>query len=286
MRSAEYLFANAVPNACLQSNISASDAQTIFNLLRPKLDEAKGNLSSTGSTFDSLLSCIYDEMGHIKNKKVDSIPKWMLPRRSSSKKTWTSIFSKIQDSEELNLNTTELQVVRKINYMMYVECAYSVVVDRLYYALAYTNSLPNLSHRDIYPSFSHVVYYTKLTKKVRFIKNKLSLPLKNIPDITEACNIYLRNMVAHGRLVGELAGMKPNFSEDMIRMVDPVCVSPFRADLESAEMVDLNAEYKKIQAITDAWNIALNIYRDIEFGTWRLTPKLWQSPPEFDLRSV
>lgn len=284
----EYLFSDTVPGVCLRNNVSVGDVQIILDMLRPKLDEAKNNLSSIGYPNVSSLLCIYDELGHIDYKGVEPISAWIIPHRSSSKKAWTGTFSKILCSEELNLNATEVEAIKKINYMIYLECVYSVVVNRLYYALAHTNSPANPDKLRLRLSFPRVVYDGKLAEKVKFIKSNMAPLPKGVPDITEACNINLRNMVAHGRLVGERPVTELHSLKDVTQITEPACVVHFDRtnSLESAEIIDLAAEYEKVRVATDVWNIALNIYRDITFGTWRSTPESRWSPPEFDLRSA
>ena len=282
----EYMFEHIVPELCEQTNVNADAVRVVFDMLRPKLDEARDNLPPIGShptSFSSLL-LMYDSLDRIEDEEMDRanikksrIPKWMLTRRGLSEEAWTGAFSKIRDSDGLNLDETEMQALKKINYIVYVECVYSVVVNRLCYALAHSDSPSGLDNLNPSPSIPYLVYKAQLAKKIKFIRSNTERPPKDVPDITEACDIDLRNTIAHGGLVGKPAGVVvPHFFKNVAQMADPTYVTCFdgAGSLKYVRLVDLDAEYEKVRAATNVWNLALNMYWYLEFsGVW-----VWGKP--------
>lgn len=154
--------------------------------------------------------------------------------------------------------------------MVYAECIYSVVVNRLCYALAHTNSPSGLNELKQNLGIPYLVYRTSLDRKIKFIKSNTDRPPKGVPDIIEACNIDLRNTIAHGGLVGKPAGVALPFFKDVVQMEDPTYVVRFNrtGSLESVRLVDLDAEYEKMRAATMVWHFALVVYWDLTFGMW------------------
>lgn len=304
-----YLFTDTVPELCKQTDVRPDAVRAVFDMLRPKLKEAEDNLPPIGSPavtangkpvrtktsqstkFSSLL-LMYSSLDRIEDEEMNRIgvkadlPKWMFPRRGLSEEAWTSVFSKILDSDDLGLGETEMQALRKVNYIVYVECVYSVVVNRLCYALAHADSPDNTAGLKPNPSIPYVVYRIPLAKKVEFIKNNTERLSKGVPDITNACDIDLRNTIAHGGLVGKPAGVALHFFKDVAQMADPAYVPRFdkTGSLESVRLVDLAAEYEKVRAATNVWNLALNMYWNIAFSGWWSVPKSRWLPNGFDLR--
>ena len=304
-----YLFTDTVPELCRQTEVSSDAVRAVFDMLRPKLKEAEDNLPPIGSpavaadgkpvrtktsqspNFSSLL-LMYSSLDRIEDEEMHRIgvvadfPKWMLPRKGLSEETWASAFSKILDSNDLDLGETEMQALRKVNYIVYVECVYSVIVNRLCYALAHTDSPDNTAGLKSHPSIPYVVYRIPLAKKIEFIKNNTERPPNGVPDITEACDIDLRNTIAHGGLVGKPAGVAPHFFKDVAQMSDPAYVTRFdkTGSLEAVRLVDLATEYEKVRAATNVWNLALNMYWNIAFSGWWSVPKSRWLPDGFDLR--
>lgn len=308
----EYLFTHTMPELRKQTNVSADAVHVVFDMLRPKLDEANGNLPPIGSPlftvdgkpiktknskstkFSSLL-LMYNSLDRIDGKEVDQIddkgggriPRWMLPSRGLSAKAWKSAFSKILVNEKLDLDETERLALNKIDYMVYAECVYSVVVDRLCYALAHANSPDNSVGLKLKPSIPYVVYNIPLTKKIVFIKCNTDRLPQDVPDITEAGDVDLRNRTAHGGLVGKPMGPAQYFCKDIAHMADPAYVTSFEKDtgaLKSVRLVDLAAEYEKMRAAINTWGIALNLYWDIAFSGWWGVPKSMWRPTGFDFR--
>lgn len=306
----EYVFEHTVPELCEQTNVSADAVRVVFDMLRPRLDEARDNLPPIGSqsvtddgkpvktkdsqstNFSSLL-LMYDSLDRIEDEEMDRIninvnriPRWMLPRRGLSEKAWAGAFSKIRDSAGLNLDETEMQALKKIDYIVYVECVYSVVVNRLCYALAHSDSPSGLDNLTPSPSIPYLVYEARLAKKIKFIRSNTERPPKGVPDITEACDIDLRNTIAHGSLVGKPAGVAPHFFKNVAQMEDPTYVTCFdgMGSLKSIRPVDLAAECEKVRAATNVWNLALNMYWNLEFSGWWSVPRSRWLPHGFDLR--
>lgn len=294
-----YIFDNTVPELCRETNVSADDVRVIFDMLQPKLDEAKANLppiesppsivdgepvkteDGSSENFSSLL-LMYDELDQIQDD-LGRTPKWMLPKRALGEKAWAGAFAKILDSKELDLSETEMQALRKIDYMVYVECVYSVVVNRLCYALAHANN-PNFDVLKTNPSIQYVVYRVPLAKKIKFIRDNTKRPPKGVPDIVEACDIDLRNTIAHGSLVGKPAWVARHFFRDVAEKDDPAYVTRFdkAGSLESVRLVDLAVEHEKVRVATNVWNLALNTYWNLSFtGWWAIPQSMWR-PHGFD----
>ena len=110
-----------------------------------------------------------------------------------------------------------MQALKKINYIVYVECVYSVVVNRLCYALAHSDFPSGLDNLNPNPSIPYLVYKAQLTKKIKFIRSNTERPPKDVPDITEACDIDLRNTIAHGGPGREASGGGSAFFSRMWR---------------------------------------------------------------------
>ena len=68
-------------------------------------------------------------------------------------------------------------------------------------------------------------------------------------------------------------------------MVDPAYVTCFdgAGSLKSIRLVDLDAEYEKMRAATNVWNLALYLYWDIAFSGWWSVPKSRWRPNGFNL---
>ena len=262
---------------CAQMNIDAAQVLAIFDRLRPKLDEAKAKLQECKTTPNDMLYA-FDVDGIMKEVgKPDCVH--MYPCPAPSIVTWSGVFNKILNNQTSDLAYVERLTLKMVNYMVYAECVYANLVNHLCYILVNSKDPRPLGKLDGNTSMESIARNIRLKSKVKFLK--INLPdTFDVPDITKACDIDLRNMIAHGNLAGN-PPLAPHPRQPKLKhqsMSAPVYV---RRQSEQVwkwdeNPVDLDAAYEKMHHTTRIWHTALWHYRDIAYGSWRLFPESWQ----------
>ena len=152
--------------------------------------------------------------------------------------------------------------------MVYTECVYANLVNQLCYILANSDSPCRLRELSCETNMEPIARNVHLKQKIRFLKSNLPpMKLRSI-NITNACNIHLRNMIAHGSLAGNRPQVPYVHQEKhKHQMSEPVFVRYRRGwDWKwYKKSVDLDAEYKKMHDTTLIWHNALWRYWDEKF---------------------
>lgn len=263
---------------CAQMKIDESRVLTILDRLRPKLDEARTKLQEWKIMPKDMLYA-FDMSGIMKEgRKPDYIH--MYPCPAPSIVAWSGMFTKILNSQMSNLAYAEQLSLKMINYMVYTECVYTNLVNHLCYVLVNTKDPQYPKKWKCKTNMESIARNCALKVKVEFLR--LNLP--DIPDelsITEACNIDLRNMIAHGNFAGN-PPPAPHPRQPKLKhqsMSAPVYVRRQSNQVWEwdGEPVDLDAVYEEMLNVTRIWHAALWHYWDIAYGVWRLFPEPWQT---------
>lgn len=254
----------AVHLRCTQTGVNESHVQSVFDAIRPKLEEAEASLRYCGMS----LECMYYAFN------VDDVVKepedldWLhlYPRPASGVAAWSGVFNKTLDGQAADLTHAEGLAVKMINYMVYTECVYANLVNQLCYVLA--NLDTPKCFKIIYKktSMKQIALDVDLKHKVKFLSHNLP-EMDNSLSITGACDISLRNMIAHGSLAG---GPVPHIGQQKSQHQNDYSVyvrGGFREGWEwREEPVNLDEAYMKMHRTTLIWHNALWCYWDMKFG--------------------
>ena len=263
---------------CAQMKIDVSEVLAIFDCLRPKLDEAKIKLQECEITSKDMLYAF--DMDEVMKEAGKPNYMHMYPRPTQSIVAWSGAFSKILDNQASNLAYAERLALKMVNYMVYAECVYANLVNQLCYALANSKDPQHLERLKRNTNMELIARNIQLKPKVEFLK--LNLPdIPNAPDITEACDIDLRNMIAHGNFAGNppLAPYSRQLKINYQLMSAPIYVRRWSQAAWKWEEtpVDLDVVYERMCSATRTWHAALWYYRNIAYGSWKLFPESWQT---------
>ena len=193
---------------------------------------------------------------------------YLYPRIAPSVAAWSGVFNKTLGSQAFDLSHDERLALKMVNYMVYAECVYANLVNQLCYILANSDSPRCLKELDYKPDMEPIARNASLKRKIKFLKSNLPPMEPGSINITDACNIHLRNMIAHGSLAGNRP-QAPHIHQEKPKhqMSEPVFVRrSLRGDWKWCEKsVDLDAEYKKMHDATLIWHNALWCYWDVKF---------------------
>lgn len=248
---------------CTQTGINESDVQSVFDMVRPKLDEAEANLRDCDMSLESMYHAF--NVDDVVKEPEDLDWLHLYPRPASGVAAWSGVFNKTSDGQAINLTHAEGLAVKMINYMVYTECVYANLVNQLCYVLA--NSDSPKCFKIIYKktNMKQIALDVNLKPKVEFLSHNLP-KMDNALSITDACDISLRNMIAHGSLAG---GPVPYTNQEKSKhQSDSVYV---RGGLKDdwkwrADPVNLDDAYMKMHHTTLIWHNALWCYWGMKFG--------------------
>ena len=192
----------------------------------------------------------------------------MYPRLAPSVAAWSAVFNKILGNQTSDLTHAERLAVKMINYLVYTECVYANLVNQLCYVLANSGSprcFKELDRKDDMASIARV----DLKRKIMFLKHNLPDVQPDVPNIIDACDRDLRNMIAHGSLAGNQPPpsctnqQKPKHQN----IPEQVYVRGGRKEDWKWEKkrVDLDGAYETMHRTTLIWHNALWCYWDMKF---------------------
>ena len=240
---------------------------SIFDVLWSKLGEAKDNLQRHGTSLENMYHAFDVERAMSGDGESDRLH--MYPRLAPSVSAWSGVFNKMLDNQASILTHAERLALKMVNYMVYTECIYGNLVNQLCYILANADS-PNCLERLRCKTYDmrSIARIAHLKDKVDFLKHNLPSMAESL-DITSACNIQLRNMIAHG----SLAGSQPPGQHSGQRR--PECRSTsvqvyVRGGLKEEwrwdeKPVNLDDAYQRLCDITLIWHNILWCYWDATF---------------------
>lgn len=150
-------------------------------------------------------------------------------------------------------------------HVVYTECVYANLVNQLCYVLANLDPPQCLDIIREKTSMKQISLDVNLKPKVKFLSHNLP-EMDNSLSITDACDINLRNMIAHGSLAGGpvpyTGQQKSKHQSDSVYVRDS-----FREDWKwRADPVNLDDAYVKMNRTTLIWHNALWCYWDMKFG--------------------
>lgn len=253
---------------CAQMGISDLKV-SIFDILWSKLDEAKDNLQRRGTSLENMYHAFDVEKVMNDDGKPDHLH--MYPRLAPSVTAWSGVFNKMLGNQASVLTHAERLALKMVNYMVYTECIYANLVNQLCYVLANSNS-PNRLEKLRCKTYDmrSIARIAHLKDKVEFLRHNLP-PMAGPLDITDACDIQLRNMIAHGSLAGSQppGQHRGRRRPEHRRMSEQVYV---RRGLKEEwrwdeAPVDLDDAYKRLCDITLIWHNILWCYWDVTFGS-------------------
>ncbi len=192
---------------------------------------------------------------------------YLYPRIAPSVAAWSGVFNKTLGSQAFDLSYDERLALKMVNYMVYTECVYANLVNQLCYILANSDSPYCLKKLKCEPNMEPIARNASLKRKIKFLDNNLPHMEPRSINITNACNIHLRNMIAHGSLAGSRP-QAPHIHQEKPKhqMSEPVYVRRSHGeDWKWYKSVDLDAEYKKMHDTTLIWHNALWRYWDEKF---------------------
>lgn len=250
---------------CAQMGISESEA-SVFYTLWPKLNEAKDNLQRSETTLENMYHAFDVDKVMSEDGKPDRLH--MYPRLAPSVAAWSGVFNKMLGNQASVLTHAERLALKMVNYMVYTECIYANLVNQLCYVLANANSPTCHKKLDHKTDMVSIARSVDLKYKVEFLKHNLP-PMTKSLDITEACNIQLRNMIAHGSLAGNqppgqhCGQQKPEHRS----MSDQIYVRQgFKKEWRwDGTPVNLDDAYKTLCDTTLIWHNVLWCYWDVTF---------------------
>ena len=250
------------------NEIEESDVLSVFDVLKPKMEEAETNLNSDKSLKDVCTSFEIDEI--VSATKENHRNTAMYPRLETSLLVWSGLFDKMSDRNKYNLTDAEQLALNMVNYLVYTESAYAYVVNIICYIFANTKSPLNFQEIDKKSDIVPITRNITLSHKVKFLKRNLPNIPSDVPDITKACDISLRNMIAHGRLAGETLP-KSHTSQSKTEDLDASRMTYVQGGRPHwrwrKKHVDLDVAYAKMNHITQVWCRALQRYCDAELGS-------------------
>lgn len=230
-----------LPSQCKQAKTKESDIESVCDILKSKINEIKDDTKK--SKVLRRISTSF-EIKEIENRTQKNNHVVMYPRLETSITMRSKLFDRLLNGENYNLANNERLALKMINYMVYVETEYASTVNVLCYIFAQTISprCPGINKKSTIKSISRNFY---LGRRIEFLKCNLPNIPENIPNITTACNTDLRNMIAHGRLVGgplpttEYSG---EYDIVYVQKGHPTwqwCKNPVKLDDEYARMVNI-----------------------------------------------
>lgn len=245
-----------------------------YDYLYPKLEEAKANLEELeGSLGDMYYAFDVAEV----EAAGDPNCIHLYPHTSPSMVAWSGMFDRMLNIHTSELSGAERLALKMVNYMAYTECVYANVVNQLCHVLVYTNSPRCTKKLNCKKSMESIARDSTLQRKVDFLKRNLRNMPHGIPDISRACDIHMRNMIAHGSLAGSrppvpYAGQRKS---DYYDMSEPVyvrrpCGKTWKWDKKP---VDLDVCYEKMCNATIIWHTALLHYQDVTYGSVEQAPE-------------
>ena len=232
------------------------------------MDEAEANLKRRRMSLGSMY-CAFDT-DEVLRDGGDLDRMHMYPRLAPSVAAWSGVFNKTLGNQTSDLTHAERLAMKMINYMVYTECVYANLVSQLCYVLANSNSPRCLKVLSYETDVAPIARGVDLSKKIMFLKHNLPHMQSRCINIAYACNINLRNMIAHG----SFAGNQPPLSftnqqkPKQQNMSEPVYVRRgFNEGWKWCKNpVDLDVAYKDIHDATLIWHNALWCYWDMKFG--------------------
>ena len=256
-----------VQSRCAQTGISESDVRCVFDAILPKLDEAEANLKECGMSLGGMYYAF--DTDDVMKEIGDLDRMHMYPRLAPSVAAWSGVFNKTLRSQTSDLTHAERLALKMINYMVYTECVYANLVNQLCYILANSDSPRCLKVLDCKTDVTPIARSVDLKKKIMFLKHNLPDVQPDAPDITDACDIDLRNMIAHGSLAGNQPPLsctnqqKPKH-QNMSEQVYVRCGRKEGWKWEK-EPVDLDDAYETLHRTTLIWHNALWCYWNMKF---------------------
>ena len=212
----------------------------------------------------------FDVKGIVKrNKELDCM--YQYPRLAPSVAAWSGVVSKTLGHQICDLSYDERLVLKMINYMVYTECVYANLVNQLCYVLANSDFPCYLKELNCKINMEPIARDVHLKRKIKFLKHNLSCMKsgrKPYTNIAYACNINLRNMIAHGSLSGNRAPV-PDTQQRNPKHQTTEKVYVRRVVKGRWEWyknpIDLDKEFKKMHDTTLIWHNALWCYWDVKF---------------------
>ena len=251
---------------CAQAGISERKVSSTYDYLLPRLEKAETALQKQKNSLEEMYYAF--DAAEIK-ATGDPECVHLYPHTSSGMAAWSGMYGRMLSSQTSKLTDVERLSLKMVNYMAYTECVYANIVNQLCYVLANTNSSHCMKKLDCKKSMESIARDCMLKHKINFLKCNLQDMPDSVPDITEACNIHLRNMIAHGSLAGSLPPAPRNNRQKSKYhdMAEPVyvrrrCGKKWKWD---EKPTDLDAECEKMCNVTLTWQTALLHYQDVRY---------------------
>ena len=250
---------------CAQTNVDQSKVQSVLDALQPKMDEAERNLQRRGASLKNMYCAFDAEDVAGESGGLDCM--CLYPRLAPSVAAWSGVFNKTLGNQTFDLPHAERLALKMVNYMVYTECVYANVVNQLCYIMISSDS-PCLRELGCKPSMEAIARNVHLKRKIEFLRHNLPPMQSGSLSIASACDIDLRNMIAHGSFVGNRS-LVPYTSQQKPkqRMSEPVYVRRVsKAGWKwCKDPVDLDVAYEDIHDTTLIWHNALWCYWDMKF---------------------
>lgn len=193
--------------------------------------------------------CTSFEIQEIENITQENKTIVMYPRLETSMTMRSRLFDKLLNGENYTFTNDERLALKMINYLVYVETEYASTVNVLCYIFAQTIS-PSCRGINKKSTIKSISRNFSLKRRIEFLKCNLPDIPSNKPNITTACNIDLRNMIAHGRLVGgPLPEVEYSGEYEMVYVQKGYpkwqwCKKPVKLDVEYVRMVNITKVWR------------------------------------------
>ena len=275
MNDNERISATLLHTRCVQAGINKLQVLHIFKCLLPSLEEARVNLKERKKSLEDMYFAF--DVGEVVEAAGDPDCTHLYPHPSSGITAWSGMYNRALNNQASELIDAERLALKMVNYMTYTECVYANLVNQLCYVMLNTSSPCRVEELRCKNTMESIARVSPLRYRVKFLKQNLPKILNGVPDIIEACNIDLRNMIAHGSLAGgqSLALHDDRQKTEYRSMSEPVYVrGGYRKDWKwNKKPVDLDIEYKKMRDATLTWQTALLYYQDVIYGSWKCLPE-------------
>ena len=252
---------------CAQTNVDQSKVQSVLDALQPKMDEAERNLQRRGASLKNMYCAFDAEDVAGESGGLDCM--CLYPRLAPSVAAWSGVFNKTLGSQAFDLSQDERLTMKMLNYMVYTECVYANIVNQLCYILANSDSPCCLKELDCETNMESITRNVHLKQKIKFLRHNLPCIQSGCINIAYACNINLRNMIAHGSFAGNQSLVPYTRQQKLKRRMSKMIYvrRGFKAGWKWYKKPgDLDVAYKKIHDTTLIWHNALWCYWDMKFG--------------------
>ena len=260
---------------CAQARINISKVLSIYDYLLPRLKEAEVNLHKNNDSLEEM----YYAFDVAEVVKAAGGPDCMhlYPRPPSGMTAWSGIYDRTLNNQAAELTYAERLALKMVNYIVYAECVYANLVNQLCYVLVNTRSPRCIGKLNRKESMESIARDCTLGGRVKFLEQNLRDVPNGTPDIIGACDIHLRNMIAHGSLAGSqpVAPYAHQPKSKYGDMAEPVYIRrPNGKNWEwDKKPVDLDAEYERMRNATLTWQTALLHYQDVTYESWKRFPE-------------